>query len=51
VFRRGNEAAFDGVAVQVIQLLQAFLLAPEVHIVESPLPDTIVGVSMNRART
>jgi len=46
----GNQAALHGVPVHVFQLLQALPLAPDVEIIEPPLPDPRGAVKVHRGR-
>lgn len=48
--RGGDQAALHRVAVHVFQLLQTLLLAPDIQVVEAPLPDPIRAMKVHGGR-
>ena len=42
ILRVGRESSVDGIEVHVVQLLVSFLAAPNIEIVEAPLPETAI---------
>ena len=45
--RRGDQSALDRVIVHVIQFLPAFLLTPDVQVIEAPLPEAMGAVEVH----